>query len=287
MSQPTTKSPIRLAAATGHVGGELAALLITALQSLLLFIALVLIQRRYEGALTASLDGSLLVAASGAVVWLALAIRLAQRRWLCGSAHYQRASWLAPTLAVLITGGALSLPGASVATYVGIWSLIILEESWACGAGRWTARQVGPVIIKFIGAKQPSLNAPAVTPLALVTAHDVNDLEATESNHAEEAVGEDVTQRLIRTDSNKEGDVLRGQVRATLVAEQRTCHVHVAFCPPFPGVPEIEFQQTEGPPARIKPGQVLPWGLRFDVKLNSVGPARVGIEFTATANSSK
>ena len=58
-----------------------------------------------------------------------------------------------------------------------------------------------------------------------------------------------------------------GSLTARIVPGQVTAHVHVAFCPPFANVPQLDFRQVSGPTARIKVGQVLPHGVRFDVKL--------------------
>ncbi|NLF08575.1 MAG: hypothetical protein GX594_11425, partial [Pirellulaceae bacterium] len=41
----------------------------------------------------------------------------------------------------------------------------------------------------------------------------------------------------------------------------------LAFCPPLDSTPKVEIEQIGGPAARIKTAQVLPYGVRLDVKL--------------------
>ena len=78
--------------------------------------------------------------------------------------------------------------------------------------------------------------------------------------------------------------MLAGTLTARLAPGQVTAHVHVAFCPPFPRVPQLDFRQVAGPPARIKVGQMLPHGVRFDVRLEgpSTEPATLCLEVRAS-----
>jgi hypothetical protein len=52
-----------------------------------------------------------------------------------------------------------------------------------------------------------------------------------------------------------------------LAPGQRSANLHLAFCPPFARSPRISVQQREGPAARVKEGQLLPYGARLDLKL--------------------
>ena len=67
-----------------------------------------------------------------------------------------------------------------------------------------------------------------------------------------------------------------------MFAGQRVAHVHVAFCPPLEHSPAIELRQSAGPPARLKLGQSLAHGARFELKLAEPGPASVTLEYEAT-----
>jgi hypothetical protein len=97
-----------------------------------------------------------------------------------------------------------------------------------------------------------------------------------------------VTQQLTRSTTAQGGEVLCGTLRLDLAAGQRTGNLHVAFCPPFAGTPEIAAQQVDGPEARIKIAQLLPYGVRMDIKLvgPSDEPAGVLVQFTARATGS-
>ena len=75
------------------------------------------------------------------------------------------------------------------------------------------------------------------------------------------------SQRIERVQLADGADRLVGTLMAYFAPDQITAHVHVAFCPPFAAVPRIDYRQTVGPAARIKVGQLLPHGVRFDVKL--------------------
>jgi hypothetical protein len=77
----------------------------------------------------------------------------------------------------------------------------------------------------------------------------------------------DVIQHLVRTRLADGSERLAGWLRVVLAPGQRSANLHVAFCPPFPRSPRISVQQREGPAARVKEGQLLPYGARLDVKL--------------------
>ncbi len=84
---------------------------------------------------------------------------------------------------------------------------------------------------------------------------------------------EDVIQQLVRTRLCDGGEQLAGWLRVALAPGQRSANVHVAFCPPFARSPRIRVEQREGPAARVKEGQLLPYGVRLDVKLAQAAQA--------------
>lgn len=83
----------------------------------------------------------------------------------------------------------------------------------------------------------------------------------------ERAESGDVVQQLTRIKSADGPETIVGWLRLPLAPGQRSGVLHVAFCPPLEGPPKIEFEQVEGPPARIKLAQAYAYGARFDVKL--------------------
>ncbi len=60
---------------------------------------------------------------------------------------------------------------------------------------------------------------------------------------------------------------MSGWLRMPFAAGQRTGSVHVAFCPPLRATPELLVEQIGGPEARVKTAQLLPYGVRLDLKL--------------------
>jgi hypothetical protein len=72
-----------------------------------------------------------------------------------------------------------------------------------------------------------------------------------------------------------------------LAAGQRTATSHLSFCPALASVPRIVCQQLDGPEARIKVIQALPYGARLEVKLIEAaeGPFTMTIEFIAECDT--
>jgi hypothetical protein len=86
-----------------------------------------------------------------------------------------------------------------------------------------------------------------------------------------------------RRDRHRDGhERVTGWIRVDVAASQRVAQVHVAFCPPLEQAPTIELRQTGGPPARLKLGQALAYGARFELKLPAPGPCSITLEYTAT-----
>jgi hypothetical protein len=94
---------------------------------------------------------------------------------------------------------------------------------------------------------------------------------------------EQLIQQLTRLTTAAGADRLQATLYAQLPIRSRTTSVHVAFCPPFASLPHVEFEQANGPAARIKLAQLLVHGARFDVKLQAAAAESetVCIEMTA------
>jgi hypothetical protein len=78
-------------------------------------------------------------------------------------------------------------------------------------------------------------------------------------------------------------DRLTGWLQMALATGERNATAHVAFCPPFLETPKISLRQTAGPAGRIRAVQILPHGVRLELKLDLSPrhPQRVSIEFVA------
>jgi len=94
---------------------------------------------------------------------------------------------------------------------------------------------------------------------------------------------ERITQQLVRSQDADGAETISGILRAEFLRGQRTAAVHVAFCPPLSALPALEVSQTDGPPARVKTVQLLPYGARFDIKLakDAAAPTAVAVQFSA------
>ena len=75
-------------------------------------------------------------------------------------------------------------------------------------------------------------------------------------------------QRLARYDSHAGIDCLRGRINVEVAAGARAAHGHVGFCPAFVATPAVEVTTDyDGVEATVAAAEVLPWGVRVEVRL--------------------
>ena len=246
----------------------------------LVLCAALLCWRRGVGALSNPLDLASLVAVALPVVAMAAAARALggfcrpAAQW--GALEACRAVLLSAS--VLATGAALSLHGTTPAGLVALWGILIAEEAWALCPGklpvlpampRWRRPRFWPVRVDAPQTIAPHTPAHSDDrPIVVDTPPD-----------------ETVTQQLTRSRAADGTEHLSGWLRIPMAFGQRTANVHVAFCPPFPHTPRARVKQLEGPEARIKTVQLLPYGVRFDLKLRepSESAAALLLQFSADA----
>ena len=163
------------------------------------------------------------------------------------------------SLAMLVLAVSLSLRGSNASAVVGFWAVIVGEELWA-----WRcilpARRSAPVDLPM-DREQRAGNGEPATP-----GGDLGE----DSEPAEPEA--DVLQQLTLRAMAEGGQQLSGWLRMPLAAGQRTGSLHVAFCPPFGQMPQVQAEPVSGPGCRIKAAQVLPYGARLDVKLEEPAP---------------
>jgi hypothetical protein len=247
------------------VGALLRAGIVAAI-AVFLALAMLLTVRRLAGALQMPLStwgllavGGLAAAAAGGLrgAWRPPQRAVAVGSWADGFVRY------APSLALLMTAGSVSLRQSPPIGLVGCWALVLGQEFWiwrfAWAGARRTPASVDPLESHPRGPR-PALRA---EPL-----QECIDPRA-----------QDIYQRLTRAHDATGQDLLYGSLRADLAADQRATAVHVAFCPPFPCTPEVVVDQLAGPAAEIKPAQVLPYGARLDVRLARVPPRPASVVF--------
>jgi hypothetical protein len=254
--------------------GELARWSALALLASLAVAAIVLGWRRLAGAFVSPPGWHSLLAAGVLLALMVCSARAAwriQSRWLAPG-PLDMAFPVASSFLVLWLALTLTIPGTSTVAIILFWCIVAVEEFLAWGpsaARKFPFRTSGP------HDRRPVYRV---------------DEPGTESPHAsfgtiaeESPPAEDVTQQLTRGPTVDGGEIMTGWLRVPFVSGQRNATVHLAFCPPFQRTPRVSIRQTEGPTARIKTVQVLPFGARFDLKLSVQMDCALNVllEFTA------
>ncbi len=246
--------------------------------------ALMLALRRVSGALVHPLSIAMLIPTGFLSIITAFGIRTLRRHSSDRSAS-SRGDLIMDILlgtSLLIFTATLSLPGTNAWGLGCFWLLIAAFEIWAWAprAGQWLRRlrhkKTGPEQLRIDPHQSVAAHIEPVSRLSSVIS---------DSLAAPIWPAKGVIQQLTRSSTAQGGDMLCGRLRLDLLAGQRTGNLHVAFCPPFAGTPEITALQVDGPEARIKIAQLLPYGVRLDVKLiaPSDESASVLVQFTARA----
>jgi len=217
--------------------------------------ALLLATRRLAGALAEPLGAVQLVATGATAALAAWGLR-----WLWYACHPPAQSarldalvrWT-PLAVVVVTATALSLPDASRAALALVWLVLIAAEIdiYRRGWGRGARFSHG-------GDQTPTSYSPSQES-APVSLHEPT-----------EVLDEGVLQRLTRVRNAAGGEEVYGMLRAELAPGQQSETLHVAFCPPFAQVPQVDVEQADGPEARIKLAEVLAYGARIEVRLVQV-----------------
>jgi hypothetical protein len=246
--------------------------------------ALVLALRRVSGALVHPLSIAMLIPSGCLAAISALGIRMLWRHSpdRRASARGDLIMDVLLGVSLMIFAAALSLPGTIAWGLACFWLLIAAYEIWAWAprAGQWRRRA---------RHEKTGMEQFRIDPAQSVAAHiePVSMLPGaiSDSLTAPNWPAKGVTQQLTRSTTAQGGDLLCGALRLDLAAGQRTGNLHVAFCPPFAATPEITAEQIDGPEARIKIAQLLPYGVRMDVKLNAPSdePASMVVRFSARA----
>ncbi|MEE8451618.1 MAG: hypothetical protein V3R99_06870 [Thermoguttaceae bacterium] len=287
-----------------------------AMVGLLAIVALLMLWRRLASALHTPLDPLSLSAVGLTAVFVAGSAR---RLWqvsekgtgpICAKHPSGRSGkldlspfppWvvvLLPSISLLACGAALSLPGTSHVGLAVFWGLVVVEELWTWRSvvrpstphKRRSAQpipQADPTPrTEPMPAAEPT---PATEPTPAIEATPSQAGRAVPVESLSQLPGEDVLQHLTRSRTAEGVEQLSGWLRMPFLAGQRTANIHVAFCPPFAKTPGLEWEQCDGPPVRIKAGQVLPHGARLDLKLAQASetPVAVVLEFAARDSNSR
>lgn len=166
-----------------------------------------------------------------------------------------------------VSGGSLGR-GASVIALVGaVAALVPLRQ------GVWTRwlRPDGP-FTRTQRRQQPpeptgdtATNLPSLTPIP----HD----------------GGGFLQQQIRQRTVAGGESIRGTAVVSFQTGERLAVAHVGFCPPFQESPTVHLSTAyDEMDAVVTPGEVLPWGIRIECRLEEAAedPFDIPVDFVAT-----
>lgn len=245
---PATDGTMRIAAIQTEPS-TLRARFVSALTCLVLTIGAFLLTRRAIGALAAPLPVSpLLVTAPLIGVWAILVRELSHRNAIVTALAL---------LGTLMFAVACSYPGARVVDWL-IWPTVMFATILLPPLSR---------------TSDDDSDAIDTAPVKIMT----DAIEAAEEG------AELVLQQVTRCRTAEGREAIAGQLLAEFAPGERQSTVHVAFCPPFERLPEIEVNLADDLDATVKPTQILHNGAQFEVRLAE--PAEdccsLLIEFTA------
>lgn len=255
---------------------ELARWAAAGLLALVLTAAAILWWRRLAGAFSVPLEPAVLLLVSSLIAALLVLTRTARRYGTRGRGARLRSRLAGGTLstAAVAIGAALSCPGTPVRGLVILWGILAAEECWAWGPAGWW--RIAP---------SSRTRATTAEPARGGAAESATSRQTMSAPRFDDPPDGDVTQQMTRVHTPGGSEVLSGWLRVSMAAGQRSANVHVAFCPSFLRTPRVSVEQRGGPRARIKTVQVLPQGVRFDLKLAAPGEVAqsVLLEFSAEA----
>jgi hypothetical protein len=249
-----------------------------------------ILARRLAGGLEQPLSSVAIGSATAIAAILAAAARFTMPTNF--SASRAAVAWLRWSTAVLLVVfvAALWLPGTSWFAIAIAWGIVAVEEllSWRRfhDRTRRSTMVVAPRSVSSLIAKPDEVGLQlAIT--GIVPASAVATAAAPLLPPASPATSAEVIQQSTRSHTAGGVDRLAGWLQMALAAGERNATAHIAFCPPFLETPKISLRQTAGPAGRIRAMQILPHGVRLELKLDHSPrqPQRVAVEFIAESRS--
>jgi hypothetical protein len=225
---------------------------------------LLLCVRRLGGALSEPLSPAALILVSACLALTALLFRAV----IASSGAWVRSRflvWAAPTVALALWVGGLTLPGSDAWGLSLFCGLLLLEEGWSWG--------------QFRGPLSAGHSPAAQTMGGRIDLREVDRID--DVSDAPPEYDEAVSQHVVRR-QDESGETMQGWVRTEFAPGQRIAAAHLAICPPFERAPTCEAEQQDGPPAQVKVTQSLSYGVRLEIKLDAPAeePTCVIVEFS-------
>lgn len=237
-----------------------------------------------------SADSSLAITTPWMVVWTCGGIALS--RWIC--------PWHASRTMSLLSWGVGALfacvwwPVATPAQLALLTGMVLLDAAWrglGCGfvlpgkqpglssariLARGAAARSEAAVAPVDGSDTPKLPLSEPQPTeapetGTVAAQDVEDAAAkgdeqlaVTGSFADER-SEQTTQWFLRRVED-DLEVCEGELRVEFGAGIREVTLHVAFCPPLPTMPQVDFEDVDGRGWQVQASAVYPYGIRLSVR---------------------
>ncbi len=194
------------------------------------------------------------------------------------------------TVAALLAGVAVSVPGTPVVALLVFWTLVALGTlpAWVPLERLRRSRKDHRPGVGQVGQSYPAVETIPIAPDRGISGEERDLSELDEEPESEEGLlPEGVSQRILRVRDERGTEIVYGTIRCDFAAGQRQQSVHIAFCPPLESIQDFTADQVSGPDAQIKPTMVETFGAGLELKLASPskGPAEVQIQFFAFEKS--
>ena len=101
--------------------------------------------------------------------------------------------------------------------------------------------------------------------------------------------GDGFLQQQIRRRTTAGGECIKGIVLVSFRTGDRVAVAHVGFCPPFHETPTVQLSTAyDEMDAAVAPGEILPWGIRIECRLEEAAEESfdIPIDYVATATAS-
>jgi hypothetical protein len=243
----------------------------------LVAITLLVAWRRLAGVLTVPNNDAVLLAACLAVSLLSL---------LVGRMPLPRRLACINGAGPLGLAAALTFPDSGWPVWLMLWSITAVPMAVAAvtlaGAAATSSGTAVPLagafgrlsmLTRSPASRRRADDQPSAVPLA------VSNVAVSPAAGAIDGTNpDDVVQELTRGTSAAGNDTLVGRIRVRLEPGARSQRAHVAFCPPFASAPGVTLEASDPSGPQVRVGQVLPQGVRFDLKRRSGSDLNADVE---------